>query len=69
MGFGLSSKPTNFPHLYIEILLFVDVLQDARLDHSMQITFHVVGHDVDVVVIVCFQHIRQPHNIRMTLKK
>ena len=48
------------PEQLVHDELLVDVLQDVGPDDRMQVRLHVLEHQVDVPVILRFQHILQP---------
>lgn len=41
-------------------ILLVDLLQNIRADHCMQVCLHVLKHQVDVPVVLCLHDVQQP---------
>lgn len=52
----------------LEDLLLVHVLQDVGPDHRVQVSLHIVEHTLDVLVILGFYYVQQPHNVLVSIQ-
>lgn len=52
-------------HLIDDVLL-VDVFEDVRADHSMQICIHEIEHQVDITIVLGPDHVLQADNVLVT---
>ena len=47
----------------VDNVSFVDFFKDAATDDNMQIRFHVVEYEVEVLVVFCFDDILEPDDV------
>ena len=49
-------------------VLFVDILQDIRSNHCMQVCIHKVEYKIDVTIVLCSYDVLQTNDVFMTSK-
>mmetsp|Transcript_33887 Transcript_33887/g.100659 ORF Transcript_33887/g.100659 Transcript_33887/m.100659 type:complete len:438 (+) Transcript_33887:197-1510(+) len=52
----------------VDDVLLVDLLKDLGADDGVQVGFHEVADQIDVLVVVGLEHVQQPHNVLVTVQ-